>query len=238
MKRIIVTLIVSLTVSFAVSQRSVDLEQDIFFTQSFDPSIEMDKTYARFTFNPQYNKIGANVNFDNTAVGLYTEQERFGSEYNVYLSQRAGRFVGSIQVGYYEFEGRSATTGGFSLVYNHARGFLGVKVRDLFDVPYNSSGTTDVFFYYEAMTPEFIFFQELFKSDGMSFRTKGSASFQDVVGFEFNAVAEVLINDTFRLGGGMGREDLFGYIAKDWGNVALFASFGRNKNVGVNFKIN
>ncbi len=236
MRKFIVSLIVAFTVSISVAQRTVNFEHDIYFSQAFDPSIDMDKTYGRFTFKPDYQKIGANLALKSTAFGVYTELESYGSEYNAYVVQRAGRFTGSIQVGYYEFEGRSATTGGFSLLYNHKGGFVGVKVRDLFDVPYNDAGTDEVFYRYEAMSPELLLKQKLFGKGQTNISFIGTASYQDVEKFQGNAILELQAG-TWRFGGGRARDLFMGYFAKDVGLVEIFLAVADEVNIGLTINV-
>ena len=236
MRKLVLLVILCLIAASSMAQRTIDFEQDVFFTQSIDPSIEYGKSYARGTFSVDKYQFGANIDLDKFNVGVYSQQELGGSEYNAYLSSRSGRFTGTLFVGYYEFDGRNATTGGFSLAYGHENGYIGFKMRDLFDVPYNDAGDTDTFFRYEGVTPEIFVRQSVFNKDDLDLRLHGSVSYNPVEAYSFNAVAELQIL-SITLGWGWATDELVGYIKKDWGNVAMFASGGEEVNVGVNFRL-
>ena len=251
MRNFIVTVIVSLVVSFTVSAQMItDMEQAILFKQHLDPSlVEYGKPHFALLGGERVLNIGVDTNWSGDCNCLReTEKHRFGSyisfkdddfQTTFYLTKNVGRFAGTLYAGMYDVIDRSATFGGFSLLYHHKGGAFGVKVIDLFDVPL-ANNSEAAFFEYEQMTPEFVFQQNVFTMRETTFRAYGAISYQDRNSWGHSWAFEAE-HPNGALGYGFNREgDNFAYIKPRFNNnIAAFVSLGgRGWSVGftANFK--
>lgn len=248
MKSFITTILMLAVVSMS-AQMITDMEQSILFKQSLDPSLgEKGRPHFAILGGERVLNLGIETNWDGSCNCLQgTESFRFGSYFSFkdhdfqstfYLSKDAGRFTGTLFVGMYDVIDRSATFGGFSLLYHHKGGAFGVKVLDLFDVPL-ANNSKAAFFQYEQMTPEFVFEQSLFIMNETTFKTYGAISYQDINSWGHSWAFEAdHTNASF--GYGFNREgESFAYGKAKFNRMAAFVSLGgRGWSVGftTNFK--
>ena len=154
---------------------------------------------------------------------------------NFYLSSNEGKIKMSIIGGYYKTETREATYGGASLSYHHEKGYVGVTIRDIFDVAIEDG--TDVDFYnYEAMTPQLFAKHELYNDN---FKVNGfvNVSMHDIEKLNYRAALETIFNETITLGGGYSKYNKWmAYSSIQFSKFHLLGSFDGDFYVGLRYK--
>ena len=246
---IVLVSVTMLSLTNGYGQMITDMEQSILFKQSLDPSlVEYGKPHFALLGGDRVLSIGVDTNWSGDCNCLReTEKHRFGSyisfkdddfQTTFYLTKNVGRFAGTLYAGMYDVIDRSATFGGFSLLYHHKGGAFGVKLLDLFDVPL-ANNSEAAFFQYEQMTPEFVFEQNILRMNETTFKAYGAISYQDINSWGHSWAFEAA-HPNGELGYGFNREgESFAYIKPRFNNMAAFVSLGgRGWSVGftANFK--